>query len=206
MRKKRKSRALFQVLLLVPLNLLAAFATAEVGLRLGGPVYLARRMSVDAFNREVVAPPPRLPGTPLRPSTRGRTYAFQVRTNSLGFRGPEIQDPQPGTTRIIVLGRSVAFGWGVAERQTWPSVLERLLADKDLPVQVLNLSVPAWTLADIFVAAHRFLPRLKPRVLLLPVHPEDFYFLDAVLKEIEKSARRAGAPPPPPTPLPDPAR
>ncbi len=199
MRKKPKSRALLGALLLVPLNLLAALATGEIGLRLAGPVYLARRMSVDTFNREVVAPPPRLPGTPLRPSARGRTYAFPVRTNSLGFRGPEITAPPPGRVRIAVLGRSVAFGWGVAEKQAWPWVLERLLARKGLPVQVVNLSVPAWTLADIYVAAHRFLPRLKPKVLLLPIHPEDFYFLDAVLEQLKKNAPRAGSSPRGPT-------
>ncbi len=194
MGRKRTTPAWKKALLLVPLNLAAALAAGEVGLRLAGPVYLARRMSVDAFNREVVAPPPRNPGTPLRPNARGRTYGHPVRTNSLGFRGPEVQPPPPGTARIAVLGRSVAFGWGVAEKQAWPFVMQRLLADRGVPAQVVNLSVPAWTLADIYVAAHRFLSRLKPKVLLVPIHPEDFYFLDAVLGDLQKNAARAAHP------------
>ncbi|GEM_PF-4104491 len=196
MKRKRTTPAWWKALFLVPLNLAAFLATGEVGLRLAGPVYLARRMSMDAFNREVVAPPPRLPGTPLRAHARGKTYAFQVRINSLGFRGPEVAPPSPGTVRVAVLGRSVAFGWGVAERQAWPFVMERLLAAKGVSAQVVNLSVPAWTLGDIYVAAHRFLSRLRPKVLLLPIHPEDFYFLDAILGEFQK---KAAHPPPPPT-------
>ncbi len=199
MRRKRTTPAWRKALLLVPLNLAAFLATGEIGLRLAGPVYLARRMSVDAFNREVVAPPPRLPGTPLRPNARGRTYGHQVRTNSLGFRGPEVAPPRPGTVRVAVLGRSVAFGWGVAQRQAWPFVMERLLAAQGVSAQVVNLSVPAWTLADIYVAAHRFLTRLKPKVLLLPIHPEDFYFLDALLGDLQKNAARAAHPAAAPT-------
>ncbi len=187
MSKKPGPRRPWKGLILVLLNVLAALATAEVGLRLAGPVFLARRMSIDTFNRELVLPPPRRPGDALRPNARGRTYAFPVRTNSLGFRGPEIHPPPPGAVRIAVLGRSVAFGWGAAEKDAWPYVLERLLARKGLKAQVLDLSVPAWTLADIYVAAHKLLPMLEPRILILPVHPEDFSFLDALLEGIRKN-------------------
>ena len=40
--------------------------------------------------------------------------SFTLRTSSLGLRGPEVEVPKPpGTFRILVLGDSVAFGWGV---------------------------------------------------------------------------------------------
>src|SRR5262249_24564909 len=46
--------------------------------------------------------------------------SFRLRTNSLGFRGPELaRDKPPRTCRIVVLGDSVAFGWGVDDEFTF---------------------------------------------------------------------------------------
>lgn len=38
-----------------------------------------------------------------------------IRYNSLGLRGPELGAKEPGEKRVLFLGDSVAFGWGVRE-------------------------------------------------------------------------------------------
>jgi len=67
------------------------------------------------------------------------TYAI----NADGFRDrPRSPRPAEGTFRIVVLGDSVAFGYGVAQDDTFPSQLERALsATSPVPVEVLNLGV-----------------------------------------------------------------
>ena len=56
--------------------------------------------------------------------TRLRT--FYVTTNSIGLRSPEIRQNKPDL-RIVCLGDSVTFGWGVPEEDSYPRQLEHLL-------------------------------------------------------------------------------
>lgn len=76
--------------------------------------------------------------------------AFQgaaVRTNADGFRGPaHPRERAPGTLRIVGIGDSVLFGWGVEYEQCFAALLEQLLED-DHPgtaVEVVNTGVPGY--------------------------------------------------------------
>jgi lysophospholipase L1-like esterase len=84
-----------------------------------------------------------------RPNAQARLAgALDVRyaINADGFRGPRVARPKPpGTFRIVVLGDSVAFGYGVAEPDAFPRVLERALAPRATrPIEVANLSVSGY--------------------------------------------------------------
>jgi lysophospholipase L1-like esterase len=83
----------------------------------------------------------------LRPGAEGRIAAtgdVLYRINADGFRGPRYERPRPdGRWRIVVLGDSVAFGYGVEESQAFPQVLEARLSER-LPgagFEVVNLGV-----------------------------------------------------------------
>lgn len=79
---------------------------------------------------------------PARRASIQRTRSFTVSTNAAGLRGPPLRDP-PGEPRILCVGDSVTFGWGVAEEQSWPRRLERLLRPTLPEVEVINAGVPA---------------------------------------------------------------
>ena len=73
------------------------------------------------------------------------------RTNSLGFRGPEVTAGKPeGITRIVGLGDSFTFGTGVRNEHTFLSVLQKILETDGAGrnVQVLNLGAPAYNTVD----------------------------------------------------------
>jgi hypothetical protein len=84
---------------------------------------------------------------------RHRTHEFQATnyTNDQGFRVPEgggsyALDPPPDTTRIMLLGPSFAFGWGVDYEETFGHLLERRLEEggwggRGRRVQLLNAGV-----------------------------------------------------------------
>jgi hypothetical protein len=62
--------------------------------------------------------------------------------NVWGYRGPRVGRKQPGEHRLVVVGGSTAFGYGVNWDQAFPAQLERdlrPLARNRAPVSVVNL-------------------------------------------------------------------
>jgi lysophospholipase L1-like esterase len=93
----------------------------------------------------------------LRP---GASVQAEVRyqVNSLGLRGPEVtQDKPAGITRVAVVGDSIAFGYWVEERDSFPRQLEAMLGGPS-SVQVLNFGVPGYGLTQ-------YVETLRTRVL-----------------------------------------
>lgn len=72
-----------------------------------------------------------------------------VHVNSLGTRGPEFQVAKPpNTLRILSLGDSRTFGWGLRESETYSDRLRQLLQAKcgaTRKVEVINAGVNAWS-------------------------------------------------------------
>lgn len=66
-----------------------------------------------------------------------RLRRFTVSTNSLGMRGPELDDSR-SNPRVLCLGDSVTFGWGVTYEESWPALLATTL-----DVETVNAGVPA---------------------------------------------------------------
>jgi hypothetical protein len=83
-------------------------------------------------------------------------YAESVALNRWGYRGPVVGDKQSHERRVVVLGGSTAFGFGVPPGESFAAHLERRLRERSgAPVSVVNLGYireGAWafrqTLAD----------------------------------------------------------
>ncbi|MFT5287914.1 MAG: lysophospholipase L1-like esterase [Planctomycetota bacterium] len=59
-------------------------------------------------------------------------HGWEIRTDSRGFRGPEREMPKPaGTKRILFIGDSVTFGWGVNAEDTFVSMIEEEFAVRE---------------------------------------------------------------------------
>lgn len=68
---------------------------------------------------------------------------FQVNSSDRRLRGGDFpQQPASGVFRILAIGDSTTFGWGVEDQQAWPAQLEAKLAARGREVQVLNAGVP----------------------------------------------------------------
>ncbi len=94
-----------------------------------------------------------------------------VHINSQGTRGPEFQTVKPpNTIRVLSLGDSRTFGWGLAEAETYSGRLERLLQEQVGParrVEVINAGVNAWSYPQMLVYFRDTALRYKPDLVIL---------------------------------------
>lgn len=76
------------------------------------------------------------------PNTRAHLMGVDVAISSQGLRDRDFaQVPPPGRTRILMLGDSLAFGWGVPQDRTYSKRLEQMLRDGGRDVEVINTGV-----------------------------------------------------------------
>ena len=97
----------------------------------------------------------------------------EINTNSEGFRGVrEYQKKKPSSTiRIVSLGDSFTFGWGVRDTETYNAQLESRYEN----LEVLNLGVAGYGV-DQFLVAFRTIGKLfHPDYVFIALFPEDFW-------------------------------
>jgi len=64
-----------------------------------------------------------------------------LKTNALGFRGREPGPKRAGVKRIVIMGASPAFGWGVREEDSYAALLESALTKAGKETEVINASI-----------------------------------------------------------------
>jgi lysophospholipase L1-like esterase len=119
-----------------------------------------------------------------------------MRTNSLGYRGPEFSiDKPPGRFRILFMGDSCVYGFGLREEDSIPRQVERLLAARGLGegLDVINLAVPGYTSFQGRRQAENLFDRMKPDAVVI-----GFGFNDSTVRnhsEAEVQASLSGGGP-----------
>lgn len=98
------------------------------------------------------------------------------RINALGFRGREVAPVKPeGAWRLLVIGDSVAFGWGVEQQDRFPDLVERALAARHpgRAIEVLALATPGH---DVLQQWHVYRTRaleLQPDAIVFAFNQND---------------------------------
>lgn len=101
---------------------------------------------------------------------------FIVRANSLGIRDREypLRKP-PGTLRIVILGDSFLFGWGVEQDETFDEQLERIYKKRGRKVEVINLAIPGQNHISELKMLKSIGLKYDPDIVLMQVNLDDFY-------------------------------
>jgi len=74
--------------------------------------------------------------------------------NKYGFRGPEVLPPdETSSKRVVILGDSYTFGWGVNEKNTYPYQLQQQLNKNNISLDVINSGYHAGYSPDSYYAA-----------------------------------------------------
>lgn len=155
-------------------SLVAALLLAEVGLRVVDPFHTGEVLEREAFQRAILEPHPTLPAhAVLRAGAKSSFLGHPVEINEDRLRGPRVARDKPdGVFRIVVVGDSIAFGWGVAEQDAFPRVLERLLNEGPMPpgvtrFEVVNGSTPGWGIPSYYVFLRDFGLELAPDLVVV---------------------------------------
>jgi len=114
-------------------------------------------------------------GVRLRPGFRGvhdhEEFRVDVRINSQGFRSPEPRQERAGGFRIVSLGDSFAFGYGVEDDETYAARLQARLA-RSLPgvdAEVVNAGVSSYGTRQMAQLLERRGAELAPDLVLATV-------------------------------------
>jgi hypothetical protein len=88
-------------------------------------------------------------------------FSLMVGINNLGFRGPDVS-VKKSRKRIMLLGDSFTFGWGVQQDETWADLLQK----KFPQVEILNLGKGGTHPGDHVQTARKAIPVLKPDLII----------------------------------------
>jgi lysophospholipase L1-like esterase len=103
-----------------------------------------------------------------RPGFQTRYQGQSVSFNELGLRDGPVGPKTPDELRIVILGDSVVFGWGVAAEDTFGRQLEDgLRARLGRPVRTVNTGVCSYNTVQQLCYLRRAGARLQPDLVLL---------------------------------------
>jgi len=160
--------------LLLAISLVASLAAGEIALRILQPSvrqpFLVRQ-SLESERGKFCVYDPQLgwigkPGVDT--SFHYVDCQHQVRQNRYGFRGTEYGFDRTGSKRLVVLGDSFVWGFGVENDQIFTSILER---ESEPPVEVVNLGVSGYGNDQELLLWRSLGQRFRPDVVLLVLCP-----------------------------------
>ncbi len=106
----------------------------------------------------------------------GNVYMHPAKINGLGLRGHEPLSEADGDAglRVVCLGDSFTFGWGVEDSETFPVLVEEALnAAVDQPVDVQNCGAPGYNTYQEHQLYKKLMAPLKPDYVVIAWYMND---------------------------------
>lgn len=111
--------------------------------------------------------------------------------NSLGFRGRETNLKKTNKYRILMIGDSFTFGWGVDDDSTASYLTEQTLLKRGFDVEILNLGQPGRSPIQYAAVISKSVPVLKPNLVIINfLSFDDLLQLVTLTSPVVKSNRR----------------
>ena len=101
---------------------------------------------------------------------QGREYKVKIKTNSQGFRDQEYLFKKPlDSKRVVVLGDSFTWGWGVEREEIFCEVAEKNLEG----IEFINLGQTAYSTAQEYLLFKKLGMKFSPDLTVLAFGPND---------------------------------
>ncbi|MEE2887938.1 MAG: SGNH/GDSL hydrolase family protein [Planctomycetota bacterium] len=139
-------------ILIIAAGLLLPLAAGEVYLHEVDPYHFGEKEDWSQYGAEVLDASSG--AVRLSPNARASYLGNSTVISPQGWRSPPFEPKKPaGVYRILVVGGSVPYGWGVADGDEFPRLLERELNARGFAggkrVEVINTGVPGWKLPEV---------------------------------------------------------
>lgn len=160
-----RSRSVQKIILIIG-GLLFACLILEGGLR----IFYPQNFQVHPPGMYILDPDV---GYALAPDFKGKIsrpeFQIDFSTNEVGLRGISPRPLKANTFRILVLGDSQTWGFGVKDNETFSVHLEKLLSAHygNFDIQVLNGGIPGYGTADQLAFLQSRGAALKPDLVII---------------------------------------
>ena len=144
-------------------------------------VFWPQKLETDYLGGPSIAVYDERLGHMLRPGARstvsGPEYAVDFRISEQGLRDEvhHALSKPAGTTRILVLGDSFAYGTGNEYGDIWPVLLERSLQADGRAIEVVKAGVPAYDTRTEILYLERIFSSYDPDIVLVTLLPNDLF-------------------------------
>jgi lysophospholipase L1-like esterase len=127
-------------------------------------------------------------------------FGAPLATDEFGLRNPAHYITQSGPDRefrILILGASPSFGWGVADEQTYPRLLEKQLSARwPCPIRVINASVIGYSSWQGLALLEKYADIFRPNQIIASYMINDVsrerFFYSGAAPDKELRVRCAG--------------
>lgn len=176
--KKSRSRDVLRNLALSLFAVVLTLGLLEIGVRLFAPVPL---VATDLFLQVPPSVQARSARRTLMPGVSCRHVAGEfnvaVRINAKGLR--DVERPYakpPGVIRVLAIGDSFTFGYGVKENERFTNLLQAWLnAHGKRHYEVINAGVPSWGTEDELLFWREEGRKYHPDIVLLCFYRNDVH-------------------------------
>jgi lysophospholipase L1-like esterase len=107
----------------------------------------------------------------LKPNQRCYTKVNRqpVEINAQRTRGVDFSATKASETiRVLCIGDSRTFGWGLSEKETYPAILQQLLRERiGTRVEVINAGVNGWTFPQMTTFLRDYAVKWQPDMVIL---------------------------------------
>lgn len=110
---------------------------------------------------------------PFNKIERQKGTTFRLESDSDGFRTYELAPKSTGVWRVVTIGDSSTFGWGVDPEYTYQRLLEDRLNDRSPRAEVLNLGISGHTSRHGLAVLDHYGLDLDPDLLIISYGAND---------------------------------
>ncbi len=110
------------------------------------------------------------PGSGFEIKKRG----LSIRINNSGFRDQNYSPAKSDKKRIIFIGDSITYGWGLNLQETYHKQLEALFRAKNKATEVMGMGVVGYNTVQEYYLTREKALEFNPDIVVLQICPNDF--------------------------------